>query len=161
MHSPHLIRNVAVLGHLHHGEAVLRPLASLGGVLICGLFPPSSSFVPLISGKTLFCDFLIEQTHIQPWDPAKEVRYTDTRKDEQDRGLSIKSCPMSLVLPALSEKSYLLNLIDTPGHVNFSDESVAAIRSADGVVLVVDAVEGVMLNVSLRRDFPFCVHRLK
>ena len=43
-------------------------------------------------------------------------------------------------------KSYLMNLFDTPGHVNFSDEVTAAIRLCDGIVLFIDAAEGVMLN---------------
>lgn len=53
---------------------------------------------------------------------------------------------MSLVLPTSRGKSHLLNLIDTPGHVNFIDEVAACARLADGVLLVVDVVEGVMSN---------------
>jgi U5 small nuclear ribonucleoprotein component len=56
------------------------------------------------------------------------VRYTDNRIDEQQRGVSIKAMPMSLVLSNTQGKSYLLNLFDTPGHVNFSDEACAAMR---------------------------------
>ena len=100
----------------------------------------------LHSGKTLFCDALIAETHDEPWDPTKERRYTDTRQDEQDRGCSIKSTPVSLVLENSRGKSYLLNVADCPGHVNFSDESTAALRVADGAVIVVDAVEGVMMG---------------
>ncbi|OIT30916.1 110 kda u5 small nuclear ribonucleoprotein component clo [Nicotiana attenuata] len=68
----------------------------------------------------------------------------DTRIDEQERRISIKSVPMSLVLEDSNSKSYLCNIMDAPGHVNFSDEMAAALRLADGAVLIVDAVEGVM-----------------
>ncbi len=58
----------------------------------------------------------------------------------------MKSTPVTLVLPTSAGKSYLVNVCDTPGHVNFSDEAVAGLRAADGAVVVVDAVEGVMMN---------------
>lgn len=117
MANPALVRNVALVGHLHHG-------------------------------KTLLMDMLVEQTHdLRTLDPnsEKHLRYTDTRIDEQERQISIKAMPMSLVLEDSNGKSYLCNVMDTPGHVNFSDEMTAALRLADGAVLVVDAVEGVMV----------------
>ncbi|KAF3788960.1 U5 small nuclear ribonucleoprotein component [Nymphaea thermarum] len=118
MSNPSLVRNVALVGHLHHG-------------------------------KTLFMDMLVEQTHhISTFDPdsEKHMRYTDTRIDEQERRISIKAVPMSLVLEDGNGKSYLCNIMDTPGHVNFSDEMTAALRLADGAVVVVDAADGVMVN---------------
>ncbi|XP_076918010.1 110 kDa U5 small nuclear ribonucleoprotein component CLO [Bidens hawaiensis] len=116
--NPTLVRNVALIGHLQHG-------------------------------KTVFMDMLVEQTHhISTFDQnsEKHMRYTDTRVDEQERRISIKAVPMSLVLEDSNSKSYMCNIMDTPGHVNFSDEMTAALRLADGAVLIVDAAEGVMVN---------------
>ncbi|KAI3962704.1 hypothetical protein MKW92_012918 [Papaver armeniacum] len=118
MSNPSLVRNVALVGHLQHG-------------------------------KTVFMDMLVEQTHnISTFhsDSEKHMRYTDTRIDEQERRISIKAVPMSLVLEDSKAKSYLCNIMDTPGHVQFSDEMTAALRLADGAVLIVDAAEGVMVN---------------
>jgi U5 small nuclear ribonucleoprotein component len=77
----------------------------------------------------------------------KEYKWTDNRKDEIYRQMSIKSTPMSLVLPDSRGKNYLFNLMDTPGHPNFSDEVTTALRMSDGMLLVVDCIEGVTLYV--------------
>uniref|UniRef100_A0A671W2D3 116 kDa U5 small nuclear ribonucleoprotein component n=1 Tax=Sparus aurata TaxID=8175 RepID=A0A671W2D3_SPAAU len=74
------------------------------------------------------------------------LRYTDILFTEQERGVGIKSTPVTMVLPDSRGKSYLFNIMDTPGHVNFSDEVTSSIRISDGVVLFIDAAEGVMLN---------------
>jgi U5 small nuclear ribonucleoprotein component len=113
MDHPHLIRNICVIGNLHHG-------------------------------KTLLLDSLVHQCHPGLEKTARDTRFTDTLVQEQARGVSIKSCPVSMVLQNLSGKSYLLNVMDTPGHVNFSDEQTAALRLSDGAVIVVDACEGLM-----------------
>lgn len=118
MDNPNLIHNVALVGHLHHG-------------------------------KTSVMDMLVEQTHVvrhQDRSNERTMRFTDTRMDEQEREISVKAVPMSLVHQGSSGKSYLLNLIDSPGHVCFSDEMTASLRLADAALLVVDAVEGVQVN---------------
>ncbi|RSH89322.1 hypothetical protein EHS25_002434 [Saitozyma podzolica] len=74
----------------------------------------------------------------------RNTRYTDTHVLSRSRGISVKSGPMSLVLPNSKGKSSLVNIIDTPGHVNFADEVGSIARLVDGVVVVVDVVEGVM-----------------
>ena len=72
--------------------------------------------------------------------------FPDSRVDEQERKISLKCCPMSLILPDSRDKSYLVNLFDTPGHPNFSDEMCSALRVCDGAILVVDCIEGVMMQ---------------
>ncbi|OAD70101.1 hypothetical protein PHYBLDRAFT_126476 [Phycomyces blakesleeanus NRRL 1555(-)] len=115
MNFPELTRNVAIVGHLHHG-------------------------------KTSFVDTLVSETHNIPINVDQPERYTDTHILERERGVSIKSMPMTMVMQDLNGKSYLLNVIDTPGHTNFIDEVVAATRLCDGVAIVVDVIEGVMVN---------------
>eukprot|EP00933_Yihiella_yeosuensis_P039215 TRINITY_DN3315_c0_g2_i1.p1 TRINITY_DN3315_c0_g2~~TRINITY_DN3315_c0_g2_i1.p1 ORF type:complete len:983 (-),score=238.98 TRINITY_DN3315_c0_g2_i1:118-3066(-) len=98
-------------------------------------------------GKTLFMDILVQNTHEKDWKINKDVRYTDSRQDEQDRGITIKASSMSLVLQDSKDKSYLFNVMDTPGHTNFQDEVIAAQALADGVVIFVDVVVGLTQHV--------------
>ena len=96
-------------------------------------------------GKTLLIDMLVQQTHIRKWDLDKNYRWMDSRYDEQDREMTIKMKTLSLLLPDFKDKNYVINIIDTPGHPNLVGELVAALRVSDGVALVVDVIEGVMM----------------
>lgn len=70
----------------------------------------------------------------------------DSREDEQLRGITMKSSSISLYYSENKEDSnekFLINVIDSPGHIDFSSEVSTAIRLCDGAVLLVDVVEGV------------------
>lgn len=64
-----------------------------------------------------------------------------------DREISLKSSPLTVLLPDSRCKNYMFNFIDTPGHPSFSDEVTVGLRLSDGVLLVVDCIEGVTLFV--------------
>ncbi|CAG9478655.1 unnamed protein product [Plasmodium vivax] len=180
------IKNICIAGHFHHGKTTFldriieftrekkesKTKLSYGSGMGCGGNPNSGT------ASFFHVNAEMEGVPIRRNTPRKDntslvtpfnakkidhlVNYTDTRLDEQARGLSIKAIPISLILQNkmyenissnillnkkknnLKYKSYLFNIVDTPGHVNFFDEFLCAVNICECCCLVVDVTDGCM-----------------
>ncbi len=94
-------------------------------------------------GKTTFSDNLLAGAGMMSEELAGKMQVLDFHEDEQERGITIDTSAVSMV-HNVKDSEYLINLLDTPGHVDFGGDVTRAMRAADGTIVLVCAVEGMM-----------------
>lgn len=139
-------RGIALVGHLHHGKTTFMDM----------LIEPTILPKMETSNQNQTVSSTARSTggHWGPkasWnaDSGGGPRYLDTTQAEQARQMSLVSTPITALLPDTRGKSYCVTILDCPGHPQFHDETVAALKIVDGAVVVVDVVEGMQMHTEM------------
>ncbi|MEM2143542.1 MAG: GTP-binding protein, partial [Candidatus Thorarchaeota archaeon] len=130
------------MAHLYKrfvGEKVVGLLENIKNIRNCTVI------AHIDHGKTTLTDSLIAASGLLSDDLAASVKLLDYDAIEQQRGITIKASSISLV-HRRNGQDFLIHLIDTPGHIDFSFHVTKGLRMADGAIVVVDIVEGIMVQ---------------